>query len=260
MDGGPSYMLHKTLTDLLAIFTKNHALIDFNKNFLYNFSVILMRKEATDMNKRILSILIVLAVLIGVSVLSVSAAGETRTQCECGGTAVGKFNHTCQNITYQPWPETTSLPASGNYYLTDDVTVPEQQAITGTLRLDLNGHNLTRKVTSTSETRFFSLSGTGTLAITDSTDKPGTVTRDLSALTTAEAEGITNWGLLFLVANDITGSTSNATGSLSLYNGIFDATGQYTGGGSVISNGALDFTVNIYGGDLRGGITKGKTS
>lgn len=249
-------MLHKTLTDHLAIFTKNHSIIDFNMDFLYNLLVILMRKEATDMNKRILSILIVLAVLIGVSVLSVSAAGETRTQCECGGTAVGKYDHTCQNITYQPWTEKTSLPASGNYYLTDDVTVPEQQAITGTLRLDLNGKDITRKVSATTGTQVFSIGADGLLVITDSTDNPGTVSRDLSALSTADAEAITNWGLLFYLPAD-SSTTTEITDALSLYNGIFDATGQYSGGGSIISNSGLYSTVNIYGGELRGGITKG---
>jgi len=208
------------------------------------------------MNKRILSILIVLAVLIGVSVLSVSAAGETRTQCECGGTAVGKFNHTCQNITYQPWPETTSLPASGNYYLTDDVTISQTQVISGTLRLDLNGKDITRKVSATTGTQAFSIGADGLLVITDSTDNPGTVSRDLSALSTADAEAITNWGLLFYLPAD-SSTTTEITDALSLYNGIFDATGQYSGGGSIISNSGLYSTVNIYGGELRGGITKG---
>lgn len=210
------------------------------------------------MKKRILSILAVLAILICVCVLTVSAAGETRTQCECGGTATGKQDHTCKNIDFLPWADSTSLPASGNYYLTTDVTLPAQHPITGTLRLDLNGHSITHKVTNTTDSRVFFIADAGKLAITDSTDKPGKVTRDLSELTAQQAESIGNWGLLFLVENDSTKSGEiNATGTLSLYNGIFDATGQYSGGGSVISNGGLNFTVNIYGGELKGGITKG---
>ena len=102
------------------------------------------------MKKRALSIFLVLAVLICVSVLTVSAAGETRTQCECGGTAVGKYNHTCQTIDYEPWTSTTSLPASGNYYLTDNVTISNTLVISETLRLDLNGKNIVHKVTSAS--------------------------------------------------------------------------------------------------------------
>lgn len=203
-----------------------------------------------------LSLLIVLVVLIGVSVLTVSAAGETRTQCECGGTAVGKYQHTCTSITYDPWSDSTTLPTSGNYYLTTDVTLAAQQLISSTLRIDLNGHDIVHKVTNTSESRVFSITNTGCLVITDSTNNPGTVKRDLSALTTAQAEGITNWGLLFLIAKDDS-ATTEISDRLSLYNGIFDATGQYTGGGSVIANLGLYSTVNIYGGELRGGITKG---
>ena len=203
-----------------------------------------------------LSLLIVLVVLICVSVLTVSAAGETRTQCECGGTAVGKYQHTCTSITYDPWSDSTTLPTSGNYYLTENVTVSAQQAISGVLRIDLNGHNITRKVTGTTSTGMFTLSDGNKLVITDSTDKPGTVKRDLSALTSAQAEGITEKGLLFSIAENSTSNTE-VSDVLFLYNGIFDATGQYTGGGSVIYNNGLYSTVNIYGGELRGGITKG---
>ena len=206
------------------------------------------------MTKRILSISIVLVVLICVSVLTVSAAGVSKSQCECGGTAVGKYNHTCETITYEPWTGSTTLPNSGNYYLTTDVTITATKAISGTLRLDLNGHSITRKVTTTSNTQVFSISETGLLVITDSTDNPGTVKRDLSGLSTAQAEGITDTGLLFLIAAD---SNTTVTDALSLYNGIFDVTGQYTSGGSVIYNDGLYSTVNIYGGELKGGITKG---
>ena len=33
--------------------------------------------------------------------------------------------HTHDDITFEPWESTTSLPTTaGNYYLTDDVTLP----------------------------------------------------------------------------------------------------------------------------------------
>ena len=210
------------------------------------------------MNKRILAILIALVVLVCFAAFTVSAAEPgTRTQCECGGTAVGKLDHTCSNIEFLPWSDSTKLPAEGNYYLTCDVELTEQFGLNKPLRLDLNGHNIVHKVTNTDESRVFSMYGANAnLSITDSTDKPGTITRDLSALDQAAQEGIDNYGLLFLVANDVEGSTDNPKGTLNLYNGIFDATGQYTGGGAVISNLALNFTTNIYGGDLRGGLTK----
>lgn len=201
-----------------------------------------------------MTIALVIALLVCILVLPVSAEG-TRNQCVCGGKAVGKFNHTCQNITYEPWPETDSLPSSGNYYLTDHVTISATKAITDTLNLDLNGFNITRIVTSTNGTQVFNLAGKGVLSVTDSTNTPGTITRDLSSLTESDKSSISNWGLIFLVSNDVDGSANNATGSLNLYDGIFDATWQYSGGGSVISNGALDCTLNIFGGQIKGGIS-----
>ena len=211
------------------------------------------------MNKRILAILIALVVLVCFAAFTASAAEPgTRTQCECGGTAVGKLDHTCSNIEFLPWSDSTKLPAEGNYYLTCDVELTEQFGLNKPLRLDLNGHNIVHKVTNTDESRVFSMYGANAnLSITDSTDKPGTITRDLSALDQAAQEGISNWGLLFLVAKDVSGSADNAVGNLKLYNGIFDASGQYTGGGSIIANIALDFSTYIYGGELKGGITKG---
>lgn len=211
-----------------------------------------------DMRKRILSFALALIVMFSLLVFP-TMAENTRTQCACGGKAAGKPGHTCEDITFEPWLDTKSLPSSGNYYLTDHVAISATMAITGDLKLDLNGFNITRTVTSTTNTQTFRLSGAGALSITDSTANPGTITRDLSTLTDDGKMSITNWGLIFLVANDVEGATDNATGSLNLYDGIFDATGMYSGGGSVISNGGLDFTLNIYGGQIKGGISGNAT-
>ena len=210
------------------------------------------------MRKRILSLALALILVTSVLVFPAMAA-DTRSQCVCGGKAIGKAGHTCAEITYEAWTKTDSLPSTGNYYLTDHVTITATKTITGTLNLDLNGFNITRTVTGTTGTQVFNMGGEGVLSITDSTETPGTITRDLSALSDDEKISITNWGLIFLVSNDVDGSANNAVGSLNLYNGIFDATGQYSGGGSVISNGGLDFTVNIYGGQLKGGISGSPT-
>lgn len=210
------------------------------------------------MRKRILAFALALIMMASLSAFP-AMAEDTRSQCACGGKAVGKPDHTCENITFEPWIETDSLPTEGNYYLTENVTIAATRGITGDLKLDLNGHSITRTVTTTSNTQVFGLSGSGSLSITDSSENPGTITRDLSALTEDEKMSITNWGLIFLISNDVDGSESNATGSLNLYDGIFDATGMYAGGGSIISNGGLDFTLNIYGGQLKGGISGSPT-
>jgi len=171
-----------------------------------------------------------------------------KNQCECGGKATsGKYGHTCEKVDYLPWTSTTTLPSSGNYYLTDNVVITAQKNITGTLRLDLNGKNITHKVAATAtDTRVFSTTGSAHLAITDSTSTPGTVTRDLSSLTTAQQEAIENYGLLFILSGN---------SEVIVYNGTFDATGMYAGGGACICTFGSDSTFKMYGGALKGGIT-----
>ena len=169
-------------------------------------------------------------------------------QCECGGKATdGMYGHTCEKVIYQPWTDTTTLPSSGNYYLTDNVTTTAQKAVTGTLRLDLNGFTIAHKVAAgASNTRVFSLTGSAHLAITDSSSNPGAVTRDLSNLTEEQAKAISNYGLLFLINNNA---------EVVLYNGTMDATGMYSGGGACVCTYASDSTFKMYGGTLKGGIS-----
>ena len=169
-------------------------------------------------------------------------------QCECGGKATdGKYGHTCEKVIYLPWTDTATLPSSGNYYLTDNVTTTAQMSVTGTLRLDLNGFTVAHKVAAgASSTRVFSLSGSAYLAVTDSSNAPGTVTRDLSDLTAAQKTAITNYGLLFLL---------NDSASATLYNGTLDATGMYSGGGSCVSLQGANTSFKMYGGTMKGGIT-----
>ena len=52
--------------------------------------------------------------------------------------------HTHNDITFAPWNSATSLPTSGNYYLTTDVNVTSTtRVLSGTLNLCLNGHGIT---------------------------------------------------------------------------------------------------------------------
>lgn len=173
------------------------------------------------MRKRILSLALVLIALVCLMVVSASAA-ENRTQCVCGGKAAGKTGHTCENVTFEPWYETNSLPTEGNYYLTDHVTISERHQLSGNLNLDLNGFNITRKVTTIYTTQVFLISTNATMSVTDSTDEPGTITRDGAALSDTNkvkiADGAANNGLIFAI-------NANTTGSLSLYDGIQEVSG-----------------------------------
>lgn len=199
------------------------------------------------MRKRVLTLVLTLVMLISMLVFP-AMAEDTRSQCVCGGKAAGKPGHTCENVTFQPWTSTTSLPKSGNYYLTDDVTITSYLLPTGDLNIDLNGHSITRTVKNNTTSQVFAVAANYSLSITDSTANPGTISRDLSTMTEDAKKAITNWGLLIIV-------NKNYTGSLNLYDGIFDSTGCYSFGGSIISNSSTTYPINIYGGKFYGGIT-----
>lgn len=186
--------------------------------------------------------------------------GEIRTYCACGGKAVGKHDHVCQDIQWKPWPTAYNkyLPDSdigGNYYLLTDINLEAQKIVSNELHLDLNGHNVTHVVTpgnktleelNTAGTRVFYVAAGGSFSLTDSTQNPGTVTRDLSKLSEEQKNGITNYGILVMMNNE-------STGDFVLYDGIFDATGQITGGGAV-ANLNKDLAIRVYGGTVKGGI------
>ena len=52
-------------------------------------------------------------------------------------------SHEHNGITFTKWASTNSLPTSGNYYLTTDITVSSTTTVSGTLNLCLNGHSIT---------------------------------------------------------------------------------------------------------------------
>ena len=111
------------------------------------------------MKKKLLVIFLAITLLVCVLIFPASAENETRTQCVCGGKAVGKTGHTCENVTFEPWTSTTSMPKSGNYYLTDDVTITSYLLPTGDLNIDLNGHNITRTVKNNTTSQVFAIAG-----------------------------------------------------------------------------------------------------
>ena len=128
------------------------------------------------------------------SLLDVIHTDDARYQCICGGKAVsGENGHVCQTVEFLPWTRSDTLPTGGNYYLTKDVVTTSQTELNSTtLRLDLNGHNITHKVSAaqgakaeakeTHATRVICVNSGSSLYLTDSTANPGTISRDLSEL------------------------------------------------------------------------------
>lgn len=150
--------------------------------------------------------------------------------CVCAGNVK---DHDCDSITWQPWgatdEEKTSLPASGNYYLVDDLTVTEKQVKTGTLNLCLNGHTVSAKGTA----RVVSARTGGKVNITDC--------RGSGELLGAAGNG--SGGVAYL--------DDNSESQLSVYGGTLRATQTTVKHGGVIYSAGG--TVNIHGGAIRDG-------
>ncbi len=241
------------------------------------------------MKKPILLLILVLVVCL----LAIPAGAQTENHphngdhCVCGGSAVGNHDHVCEDITWQPLPtDTTNLSklASGNYYLTQDLTVT---AISNMEKLQLsiclNGYDI-----DTSASAVFGLAKAGCVinfcdcsgvqAADGSWTWGGTVTanrtgntRDYGGIINLWANSIMNIyggnfvgakdatnGAVFNVCNDgyaTAGGTSNTDSSLyttfTLYNGYIIGGNVSKSGGAI--NSWHSVTLNLYGGVIDGG-------
>lgn len=167
--------------------------------------------------------------------------GETHMgedHCVCGG---DMKDHSCENLVWQPWgtteAEQASLPASGNYYLVDDVVTTERQVKTGVLNLCLNGHTVSAKGTA----RVLSARTGGKINITDC--------RGTGEILAAGSNG--SGGAVYLDADP--------NSEFTLYGGTIRGTQAISqNGGLIYSAGG---TVNIHGGALcNGQVTNNGTS
>ncbi len=161
--------------------------------------------------------------------------------CLCNGTITGEAYHTCGDVTFQPWTETTSLPTDGNFYLTEDVTVSAITEITDnkTLNLCLNGHTITNDRDDAK--RFFTVRGD--LNIADC----GTTGKILSYVNSTSANG----GIAYIYSGN--------GGNMSIYGGTLELDGQARGGGIIYVGNNTNGTsvLNIYGGTLKNGNVTG---
>ncbi len=156
-------------------------------------------------------------------------AADGHKHCMCLAAAEG-CDHTA--VKWAPWESNNSLPTSGNYYLTSDVTVSGQTPLDGTsLNLCLNGFTV-----KTTKGRVYYTRGDARLTITDCTGKGVITGADSSAIMTENVEASKS------VINVFGGTfTGNTTGTL---------------GGAIIAQGSA--TVNIYGGVFEKNTSIGK--
>lgn len=174
--------------------------------------------------------------------------------CACVGNAQDVGAHVCDEQTlWQPWLDDSSLPTSGNYYLTCNVELSTMVTLSGktNLNLCLNG---------------FTITGPGYEAYTGNTAKRVFLVRDAdltitdcgtTGTITNEAYSALNGGLIYLYSGDSTKYNS----TFNLFGGKLTTTGMAKASGVVYigNNAESDYiaTVNMYGGSIENGKASG---
>ena len=247
------------------------------------------------MKKMMLLLLLVLVVgLLALPVSAEAAHPHSADHCICGGSAEGNHGHVCEDVTWKTLEGTIasfSTLASGNYYLTGDVTVTAPKALVNKVTICLNGYN----IYTTAETVFTYIDPGAELNICDCSGKQvnglwtwdGTIyanqeagkSRNYGAIMNTQANSIvrifggnfvgskgngTKNGGVFNVCNDdyqAAGGTSNT--DTSLYTTFTFYNGHVTGGHATANGGIINTwhnpTVNLYGGYFEGGTCDGTT-
>ena len=143
--------------------------------------------------------------------------------------------HTHDSITFEPWTSTNSLPQSGSYYLTADVTVTSRTTVSGTLNLCLNGHGIK-----------FQSSGNSIISV-----------QNESVFNLYDCG---NTEHRFTVTNTAPNGAGYASVSDSLGSGFKTFTGGYITGGHCEHGGAVYVdggVFNMYGGNIIGNTASG---
>ena len=148
----------------------------------------------------------------------------------CNDTACA--DHT--DVGYNKWEKTDSLPTSGTYYLTADVTLTKEVAVSGKLTLCLNGYTV--KVAA-EDVRAFALSSSDVLTITDC-QTTGTITG--GSRTYGGAISVHRGSTFNMYGGKIAGNTALGEEGGALY---------VVSGNDDVKTGAV---VNMYGGEITG--------
>ncbi len=159
--------------------------------------------------------------------------------------------HTHDNVTFEPWTATDSLPTTaGNYYLANNVTLSSQYvAPDGETSICLNGHTITQERNQAA----VSVHSGATLSIYDC-GTGGKITHAEGA----KGQGVyVSGGTLNLHSGAIAGNKDDNIGAgVYMDNGIFNMSGgsitdneeKYSGGGVFIAGGEFNMT----GGEITG--------
>ena len=200
--------------------------------------------------KKVISTVLLMALMLS-CVPMAHAAGE-KTYCAYGHTSHSGVTCDAELITWSAWEETTSLPTTGNYYLTGDVTI-SSACSPSDLNLDLNGCNITRTLSSSSTgsaCNVFSVATGKSFLLTD---------------TNAERTGIVSVSFTNgkSVANTTLGKVVRigANATMKMYGGIIDGSNITGNNKSSVTNATLniengtdmnDAAFYMYGGKIIG--------
>ena len=170
------------------------------------------------------------AVIYNESALYLGAV-DGHTHCFCCGEDKN-CNHS--DVKFAPWEKSDSLPSSGNWYLTCDVTLANRAGLeNNSLNLCLNGHGI-KVADSYEKGRAFYLRGSSKLTLTDCAATPGAIT------------GAKETAVMF---------DSGCVGAeLNVYNITLTGNTTSTAGGAVCVQGQSVF--NLYSGSLSGNTAK----
>ncbi len=198
------------------------------------------------MRKRILSFILTLCMVMALmpATVQVSAASHTN-HCICGASHIGVGDHnTKDEKTFNEWTSTTSLPDSGNYYLTENVDLSSTWEPTGDIVLCLNGHT----ITGPSESYLIEVNNGVTFTLTDCTQS--------GKIVGGAPHTISIIGTFNMYGGSIIGSSYYGVlneGSFNMYGGsVTENTGIF--GGGVENDSSATFNMN------GGSITKNSDS
>ena len=163
------------------------------------------------------------------------------------------------DISYEPWgdnqSEWTSLPASGSYYLTHDVTLSAQKAVdSGNLDICLNGFSI--NVAQGANIGHFEVKGANNLTLSNCKAKESSVTGGKvgSILTASDSTGTVGLYNVTLSGSTRSGDYGGAIrlqgkNKLEMVNAKLKNNTAYAGAAIY---GASGSTVSIYGGEISG--------
>lgn len=147
---------------------------------------------------------------------------------DIAGDAVLLADHIHNGITFEPWTGTESLPAGGNWYLTENVTLSAGgwNAPDGTTRLCLNGKTITLAENGGATSPVINIGKNSQFELYD--DVGG------GKITGGTGSGIRNEGTFFMYGGAITGNRSSISGG-----GIFNIGTFFMHWGEISENSAF---------------------